>query len=243
MSHHAYNRYYNGQREKELRTRLMRKIHAEFPKLRPDLRHSTEELKLERRAFCERALNLRKPLESMSRLSNEQLGKVIEAIKREMPSPQLPGCSVHHFKGKATAAPASPVASPPADGQQPGEIHHLAGAEQVWAIRRVISHLGWSKEGAERFIKARYRSTGPEMLTPRQATALLVILFNIAASRELKAKRGADEPVTRAMIAAHLPQLKRKLGIDQTLKPGIGSDEQAKAGADQARADAAGSGG
>src|SRR6201999_3218974 len=97
-------------------------------------------------------------------------------------------------------------------------IHHLAGPEQVWAIRQVLSHLGWSREGAENFIKTRYNRTTPETLTPKQANALLVILFNIAAARELKAKVGAGRAVTRAMIAAHIPELKRKLGIAQTGK-------------------------
>src|SRR4051794_3924098 len=113
MSNQGYSRHYSKHGNLNLRNRMLGKIHAEFPKLRPDLRHSTEELRMERLAFCERVLGLRKSLDSMRRLSNEQLGKVIEAIKREMPHQTLPGCSVHHFKSKAV--PTSQAAITPVD--------------------------------------------------------------------------------------------------------------------------------
>jgi hypothetical protein len=224
MSNQRYSRHYGKQGNKNLRNRMLGKIHTEFPKLRPDLRHSTAELKMERLAFCERVLSLRKPLDSMRRLSNEQLGKVIEAIKREMPHQTLPGCSVHHFKSKAV--PASPGATTATDESQQATIHHLAGNEQVWAIRRVLAHLGWSKAFVEQFIRQRYKRTGPEMLTPNQANALLMMLFNCAASRDLKERHGQQAVINKQMKGRYIPELKRKLGIAQAGKSGVAAGQQ-----------------
>src|SRR5262245_33409733 len=89
------------------RHRMLGKIHIEFPKLRPDLRHSTEELREARLQFCEQVLGLRKPLASMRRLNDKQLGRVIEAMKtlrgRMTTQPALPGCDVHHLKPRQIA--------------------------------------------------------------------------------------------------------------------------------------------
>ncbi|HET6261284.1 MAG TPA: hypothetical protein VFG99_03465, partial [Chloroflexia bacterium] len=61
----------------------MRKIHATWKDARPDLRHSTEELRSERLAFCQQVLGLSYPIESMTELSDEQLGRVIDALKEQ----------------------------------------------------------------------------------------------------------------------------------------------------------------
>lgn len=190
-----------------VRNRMMAKINIEFSKMRPDLRHSSEELKLERRAFCERVLGLRKPLDSMRRLTDGQLERVIEAIKAEKPQGTLEGCSVHHFRGTDRGVSCGV--------EQMAEIHHLAGPEQVWAINCVFDHLGWSATGRENFLKSKFNRTSPNMLSPKQANSTLMILFNIAASRDLKAKLGAEAVITKAMKGKYIPQLKRTLGIDK----------------------------
>jgi hypothetical protein len=207
MSRQVYIRDYSVKRNSEMRNKMLAKIHVEFATLRPDLRHATEELKLERLAFCERVLNLRKPLDSMRRLNDSQLGRVIEAIKAEKPQGALPGCSVHHFRGSDKGVSCGV--------EQMAEIHHLAGAEQVWAINKVFDHLGWSQQGRENFLKSKFNRTSPNMLTPKQANGLLVILFNIAASRDLKTQHGEGTVITKAMKGKYIPELKKKLGIDQ----------------------------
>lgn len=189
---------------------MLQRIHAEFPKLRPDLRHSTDEIRLERLAFCERTLNLRKPLASMRHLTDEQLGRVIEAIKREMSAPVLPGCAVHHFKARVETNDLSGCGP-----EQMAAIHHLAGQEQVWAIKRMLTHLRWGTEATENFISRRFKRRSPEMLSPKQANSMLMILFNIAASNDLKKQHGEATAITSVMKARYIPELKRKLGIDQ----------------------------
>jgi len=207
MSRQVQVRGYNDRRGKNVRNAMLAKINIEFAKLRRDLRHSTEELRLERLAFCERVLNLRRPLDSMRRLTDAQLARVIEAIKAEMPQGTLPGCSVHHFRGNERGLSCGP--------EEMGQVHHLAGAEQVWAITLVLDYLGWSAAGRERFIEAKYQRKSPNMLTPKQANGLLMILFNIAASNDLKRQHGEQTRVTKQMKMRYIPGLKKKLGIDQ----------------------------
>ncbi|MGA9768842.1 MAG: hypothetical protein WBV94_07375 [Blastocatellia bacterium] len=207
MSRQANAPHYSTKRGDDVRRKMLAKIHIEFQQMRPDLRHSVEELRLERLSFCERALGLRKPLDSMRRLTDTQLGKVIDAIRREKPQRALPGCGVHHFKKDSNRQAAVQ--------QGPGDIKHLAGSEQVWAIDRLFEYLRWDKEKRENFLSDKFNRTSPNLLTPKQANSSLIILFNIAASRDLKAELGQGTVVTRAMIGKRIPQLKRELGIDQ----------------------------
>jgi hypothetical protein len=199
--------YSTSKSSDEARRKMLARINIEFPKLRPDLRHSPEELRLERLVFCEKVLSLRSPLDSMRRLTNVQLGKVIEAIKREMPQGNLPGCGVHHFKKQAVACGVEQLGG--------GSVIHLAGKEQTWAIEKLFEYLGWTNQGCEHFLKNKYNRITPKLLAPKQANSCLMILFNIAASRDLKAKHGQDKHISRTMIHAYIPELKRKLGIDQ----------------------------
>jgi hypothetical protein len=212
MSRQVLIRDYPQKDALERRKRMLAKIHIEFPKLRPDLRHSTEELRLERLAFCERVLGLRKPLDSLRRLNDKQLGRVIEAIKAEKPQAILPGGAPHRPRGEGQSAAVH--STPRGKSCGPGEIIHLAGPEQVWAIERVFEYLGWSKEGQARFLEKRFNRASARMLSPQDANSLLMILFNIAATNDLKALRGADARISRKEIGRYIPQLKRKLGID-----------------------------
>lgn len=216
MSRAVFTRNYSTKRDDRTRQRMLAKIHLEFPKLRPDLRHSTEDMRLERLAFCEQVLSLRKPLDSMRRLTEKQLSRVIEAIKEKKPQTALPGCGVHHFKREDEQAKVQ-MASQAGCGveEMKGAIIHLAGTEQVWAINKLAKYLSWSPKGMEGFLQSKYKRNSAGMLSPRQANSCLMILFNIAASRDLKAEHGQQVRITRSMIGRYIPQLKRKLGIDQ----------------------------
>ena len=210
MSRDAYVRHYSTKQPNEMRRKMMAKINIEFPKLRPDLRHSTEELREERLFFCQQVLGLRVVPSSLRDLTDKQLGRVIEAIKRERTNPPLPGYASHSLRQSGHSCEAKDMTP----GNETAEIIHLAGPEQVWAINRVMDHLGWSAEGRARFLKPRFNRENPALLKPKEANSLLMILLNIAASNSLK-RDGKVVKVTRAMIRHHIPTLKKELGIDQ----------------------------
>ena len=206
--------------QKEVRKKMIAKIHIEYPKLRPDLRHSTrEEMRESRLHFCEQVLGLRAPLESMKRLDDRQLGRVLDAIEAERRQGVLPGCNVHRMIPKETA----PVQGAENNASQAGveegeeaEIHHLAGAEQVWAINKIMSYLGWKKERRDKFIGKRYNRTNPRLLSPRDANSLMATLIYIASHHELKKVYGQEATIPRAKILANMGAIKRKLGIGQS---------------------------
>jgi len=177
----------------------MQAIHATWRKVAPPTVVDAEDLRTERLSFAARVLNLNKPLESLSGLSGAQLGRVLDAM-RELE--------------RATSRPAAPHGVPTVD-RRPStvEIHHLATTAQVEAIDKLFDYLCWTTEGREGFLENKFRMTSRRMLTPVQANACMRILFNIAASRDLRA-RGAER-ATQAMIRAEIPALKRLLGIDQ----------------------------
>lgn len=195
-----------GKTARSKRAKMLSKIHLEFGKLCPGL--SAEETREARLDFCTKVLSLRAPLESMRRLSDAQLGRVIEAIKAEKRQPRLPGNDVYQI------CPASPNTSCGPEQMGAAEVIHLAGPEQVWAINQVFGHLHWSQSGREKFLQSKYKRSAPTMLTPKQANSCLVILFTIAAHRDLKAKHGWAK-VPRSAIRQYIPELKSRLGIDQ----------------------------
>ena len=180
------------------RNRMLAAINITWRNLRPDLHHSEEELRDERLAFITDALRLKRPLNSTRDLTERQLGTALDAMRRLESQPMLP---------HGAAAPAA---------QNGGaEIVHLATAEQVHVINKLLDHLGWSERAREEFIKRRFRRSGPSMLSPQQANSLVMILLNIAAARAVKDRGGAAR-VSRRMIAMEIPALKERLGIDRS---------------------------
>lgn len=189
------------QEQHSSRKRMMAAINIQWQQLRPDLRHSPDELRDERLAFVSNVLKLKGGLSSMRELSDRQLGKVLDALKGLMSEPRLPNCVV----------PQQPIAS--------ATIIHLATAEQVHTINKLLLHLGWGEETRKAFIGKRFKRSNPVHLLPRQAHSLIRILLNIACDQELK-ERGIRK-VTREMIALQIPALKARLGID---RPGTNSE-------------------
>lgn len=177
------------------RSRMIAAIHIEWAKIRRDLgKASHAELRDERLAYITRVLKLKRQVNSMRDLTDRQLGLVLDALRNFQP--QLPGDVAH-----AAAQPATEGA----------EIIHLASAEQVFTINKLLDHLGWSVDARERFIQQRFRRTSPAMLSPKQANSLTMILLNIAAQRAIRTRGIAR--VSRAMIQAEIPRLKERLGI------------------------------
>lgn len=170
-------------------------IHIEWKRLRPDLRHSADELRDERLAFISNALGLKFIPASMSDLTDKQLGKVLDALRDLQEQPRLPNCEVQQ--------------RPLADAG----VIHLASAEQVHTINKLLLHLGWGDAAQKAFISRRFRRENPVHLFPKQASSLIRILLNIACTRELK-ERGIEK-VSRPMIRLQIPRLKARLGIDR----------------------------
>lgn len=188
----------------ESRRRMIAAIHITWTKLRPDLRHDKDELRDERLAFITDVLKLKRPPASMRDLTSRQLGIVLDAMKSKAAQPALPNYSFC----KATGAPER-------DADNKGaEIIHLASAEQVHVIHKLLDYLNWSIEAREHFIKKRFKRSGPALLTPKQAHSLVMILLYIAAARSIK-ERGHVGRVTRPQIRQEIPELKERLGIDR----------------------------
>lgn len=181
------------------RNRVIAAIHLTWRKLRPDLRHSPEELRDERLAFITDRLKLKRPLKSMRSLSTPQLCLALEEMRRLISEPLLPN---------SNAAPVKPIV------QGGAEIIHLASAEQVYTINKLFDCLSWGPELRAGFLKKRFHRDTPSMLSPQQAQATVMILLNIAAARAIRSRGGVTR-VTRGMIRVEIPALKARLGIDR----------------------------
>jgi hypothetical protein len=194
-----------------VRTQTLAAINATWRKLCP---LDGTELRDARLAFATKALGLRKPLKSLSKCSPKQLGRVIDAMRLLEKSPTFPaegfGLSASAFEQR-----------PKTEDQRPeGDIVHLATGPQVTAIERLRNYLNWSAVGLQAFLIDKFNGKhSPALLTPAEANSCTMILFNIAASKAIKARRveRGQEPgrVSRRMIAMEIPALKRELGIDQ----------------------------
>src|SRR5262245_59993908 len=62
------------------RNQMIAKIQIEYPKLRPDL--DADEMRDARLAFCGEVLGLSRPPKSLTRLTDRDLGYVLDAIAR-----------------------------------------------------------------------------------------------------------------------------------------------------------------
>jgi hypothetical protein len=219
---------------------MRRKIFAEFRKTRPDLHHSSEaELREARLDFCCQVLGLAK-LDTMMSLNTIELERVIKAMQRQKAEGGGQKAEVVTIHGSRSAKPATRAAlgamaraglealassessldcglqNPQSEirNSQSAEVIHLAGPEQAWAIERLFEYLGWEQEKRDGFLKKRFKHANVKMLRPRQATGLTRILFNIAAHRDIRA-RGVEGPISREMIDAEIPKLKKRVGIEK----------------------------
>jgi hypothetical protein len=193
---------------KVIRGETMRAIHATWRKI-CDL--EGDDLRAARLAFSERVLDLRKPLKSMTKLTPAQLGRVLDAMRERERAPGLFGVSTSEFR----------VAEPGTRNPEPetGEVFHLATSAQVEAIDKLFAYLGWSTGGFEKFLDEKFQRRSARMLTPAQANACTMILFTIAGRKRVLSGMqylDGDAPkISRALIRAEIPRLKRELGIDQ----------------------------
>lgn len=199
------------QQERSPRSRMIAAINIKFRQVRRDLKYATEgEIREERLAFITDALRLKRQLDSMRGLTDRQLGLVLDALGRLETQPALPNSA-------ATPAP-QPTG-------ETAEVIHLASAEQVHTISKLLDFLNWREEARENFIKQRFQRTSPAMLSQKQAQSLVMILLYIAARRAVNSRTGAAR-ISRKMIQAEIPALKIRLDIDH--KPVSGNEEDAQ---------------
>jgi hypothetical protein len=189
----------------DARRRMIAAINIQWPQLRPDLRFSRDELRDERLAYITGLLNLRKPLGSITELSDKQLGVVLDDYRHLREGNRTP--QVHPFRRKSAAnGPSMPGES--------AEVIHLATPEQVHTLDVIFHHVGWNQNHVGSFVAKRYRRRSTRMLTPKQAGALLMIMLSIGAQHDLK-QQFPDRKFSRDEIHAEIPNLKARLGIDQ----------------------------
>lgn len=198
---------------RETRVKAIAKIQILWKQRRPDL-WDADESRRARLEFCGEALGLKAPPATLADLSDEQLGRVIEALKAVDSGQRAvdSGLRVVGSDKPAMQRVARKDACAPrvASG---GEVVHLAGTEQVWAIERVSEYLEWPPTKREEYTKKRFGRASARMLTSRQAWALMMQLLTIAASSDLKRERGREATISREEIRRYIPELKEKLGI------------------------------
>lgn len=148
-----------------------------------------------------RALNLKRPLESAKDLTDKQLGLALDALRKAQRHPTLPNTENLYRSPIAEARAAQ------------ARIIHLASEPQVHTIQVLFHDLGWTPEGQRNFLTARYQHGTATLLQGRQANSLIAILLNIIAARDLKA--AGFPKVSRAQMTAHVPEVKKRLGIDR----------------------------
>lgn len=191
-----------GKPTTNVRGQTLRAIHATWRKIAPSGLDG-DELRDARLAFATKALNLKKPLASIQKCSPAQLGRVLDAMRELEHTPSLPGVDA------PLPIPRQPS---PAEG---AEIIHLATNAQVSAIERLRNYLGWTAIGLQNFMIDKFRGKhSAALLTPADANSCTMILLTIAARKRITG-RGVTGKISRTLIHAEIPALKRELGIDQ----------------------------
>lgn len=89
----------------------------------------------------------------------------------------------------------------------------IATKEQLYLIAQLEQTLGWAgvPERLSGFLRQFYHCADPRSLSFRAAGSLIESLFAVAARDRVKARLGADHPVSRIEITAEVAAIKREL--------------------------------
>jgi len=241
-----------------VRHRMLARIHIEFPKLRPDLRHDRDGMDEALHEFAAKACSL-DGVGSLGELTDKELGWVLDAMNGKGPGAPTEALALKARDtvrtGKAEVDRGRRVLcgafGRPKDGfeeynvprdlktrpqphnpdsdyqriadfdsklrasrQGSAEIVHLASEAQIATAAKLFENfVRWGTEKREEWLIKRFKGKrSVAMLTFKEANHLMRILFNIAVSRDIKRKTPGVE-VSKAMIDAAIPDLKRRLGI------------------------------
>jgi hypothetical protein len=168
--------------------------------MRPDLQwESKDVIREERLIWIQTFLGLKRGLKSTTDLNDKQIGVVLEEMRR------LTGTSSP--KPNNTPFGKKPDLKIPSCG---ADVIHLASEEQQFTARKLFEFLGWNVERIEEFLRDRFNCPNVAMLRFNKANSLMMILLNIAAHADLKAK---GLPTGRAATAKHIKFIKKKLQI------------------------------
>ena len=183
-------------------------ININWLQMRPDLRFESKEIiRDERLAWISSFLQLARPLESTTKLTDGQIGLLLDEMRRmtgtvaETKPKQLTGTNVvqlSDYKKPETSSPGS------------AEIKHLTGEAQSYTLEKLEKYIGWTAEQRENYLKPRFGAGNFRMLQFKQANALMMQMLNIAAQKDLKAQ---GKKTGRAENAKYIPILKKKLQI------------------------------
>lgn len=186
----------------DARKRAIAAIQIMWQQMRPDLHGDRDALREERLVWISSFLDLKKPVDSITNLSDGQIGLVLEEMKR------LTGNTKSKTVGDARFRQPRPASLSSAGA----DIIHLATEEQQFTAQKLFDFLAWSVEKKEQFLRERFNCPNVRMLRFEKANALMMILLNIAAHVDLKAK---NRKTGRAETAKHIGVIKRKLNIKE----------------------------
>jgi hypothetical protein len=188
--------------QRSTRSKTIAAIQITWKKVRRDL-SDVDESREQRLTFIAGVLNLKGPIASTRDLTDKQLGRVLDRLRELERQPELPETeSIHAPANRSVDA-----------GAGAAEIVHLATASQVATIEKLFHFLGWRLQTQEGFLEERFKRKSPRLLTPKQAGSLTMILLNIGAAKSIRYRAEVGR-VSRTMIRAEIPSLKRRLEID-----------------------------
>ncbi len=183
-----------------------------WKQMRPDLVFDKEGSREERLAWIAQFLGIKRELKSITDLSDTQLGLVLEEMRRLTGQPAKP----RQNAAKSQTAPASDIFGVVQNSPSGGaEIIHLTTEEQLFTLKKLEAHIGWTDAHRENYLKPRFHRTNFRTLKFDQANALIMQMLTIAAHKDLKSSLGREKKITRQMTAKYIPTLKKKLRIDR----------------------------
>lgn len=109
------------------------------------------------------------------------------------------------FGGRATTETASAQ----------GETVFLSSPELIYTLEKLLEYIDWPENHRATFLIQRFGTDNLKMLTFKNATKAVNAFLRIAAHQDLKKRKGADKPVSRAEVAKYIPMLKERLSIDR----------------------------
>ncbi|MEK6323589.1 MAG: hypothetical protein AABN33_18265 [Acidobacteriota bacterium] len=209
--------------DKQTTQRRMIAIIATWKKLRPDLAHDQEDLRASRLEFAASVLGI-PPIDSLTELTAGQLGRVLDKLREvqgfgfrvqgsagTVESSRVQGSAGTVESSRFNQKPRT--RNPEPHGRRGAAVVHLASNSQVWAIEKILDYLGWSEGGRAGFFRKNFKGAPARMLKTRQANSAITILLTMAASRDIKARRGEETKVSREMATKEMPELKKRIGL------------------------------
>ena len=184
-------------------------ININWLQMRPDLRFESKEIiREERLAWITSLLDLARPLSSLTKLTDGQIGIVMDEMRRMTGTKSEPKPKPPQTRGNVVQLSDYKKNTPKVKSE--AEIKHLTSEEQLFTLEKLETYIGWTTQQRENYLRPRFGPANFQMLTFQQANALMIQLLNIAAHKDLKAM---GKKTGRTENAKYIPTLKKKLGV------------------------------